>query len=198
MAKLLDMMFGMLSKQRAYAGNAWEAHRERPATEYATGHNDSREIVRVNPVAQLLSSEDILLELDVSTKESVFEEVGRLFERRHGLPRAQVVESVNEREKLGSTGLGQGVALPHARIKNLTQAVAAFVRLKLPIAFDAPDAKPVWAMLILLVPEHATEEHLQILAEFAQMFGDSRFRERLRTCDDAASVHQLMSDWPTA
>src|ERR1035438_3679378 len=65
MAKLLDMMFGMLSKQRAYAGNAWEAHRERPATEYATGHNDSREIVRVNPVAQLLSSEDILLELDV-------------------------------------------------------------------------------------------------------------------------------------
>jgi PTS system nitrogen regulatory IIA component len=198
MVKLLEVMLGRLSKHGAYAGIAWDANRERPATEYATGHNDSREIVRVNPVAQLLSSEDILLELDVSTKESVFEEVGRLFERRHGLPRAQVVESLNEREKLGSTGLGQGVALPHARIKNLTQAVAAFVRLKLPIAFDAPDAKPVWAMLILLVPEHATEEHLQILAEFAQMFGDSRFRERLRTCDDAASVHQLMSDWPTA
>jgi PTS system nitrogen regulatory IIA component len=198
MVKLLEVMLGRLSKHGAYAGIAWDANRERPATEYATGHNDSREIVRVNPVAQLLSSEDILLELDVSTKESVFEEVGRLFERRHGLPRAQVVESLNEREKLGSTGLGQGVALPHARIKNLTQAVAAFVRLKLPIAFDAPDAKPVWAMLILLVPEHATEEHLQILAEFAQMFGDSRFRERLRTCDDAGSVHQLMSDWPTA
>ena len=198
MVKLLDIVLGKLSKHGAYAGNAWGANRERPATEYGTGHNDSREIVRVNPVAQLLSSEDILLDLDASTKQGVFEEVGRLFERRHGLPRAQVVESLNEREKLGSTGLGQGVALPHARIKNLTQAVAAFVRLKLPIAFDAPDAKPVWAMLILLVPEHATEEHLQILAEFAQMFGDSRFRERLRTCDDAASVHQLMSDWPTA
>jgi PTS system nitrogen regulatory IIA component len=150
------------------------------------------------PVAQLLSSEDILLDLDASTKIRVFEEVGRLFKRRHGLPLAQVVESLDAREKLGSTGLGQGVALPHARIKNLTQAVAAFVRLKLPIAFDAPDAKPVWAMLILLVPEHATEEHLQILAEFAQMFGDSQFRERLRSCDDAASVHQLMSDWPSA
>ncbi len=90
-----------------------------------------------------------------------------------GLPQAQVVESLNAREKLGSTGLGQGVALPHARIKNLPQAVAAFVRPKLPIPFDAPDAKPVWAMLVLLVPEHATEEHLQILAELAQMFGDS-------------------------
>ena len=150
----------------------------------------------MKPLAQLLSSEDILLDLDVSTKKGVFEEVGRLFERRHGILQTEVVDRLDAREKLGSTGLGQGVALPHARIKNLTQAVAAFVRLKLPIAFDAPDAKPVWAMLILLVPEHATEEHLQILAEFAQMFGDSQFRERLRTCDDAASVHQLMSVWP--
>jgi PTS system nitrogen regulatory IIA component len=197
MVKLLDIMLGKLSKHGANAGNAWGANRERPATEYATGHNDSREIVRVNPVAQLLSSEDILLELDVSTKESVFEEVGRLFERRHGLPRAQVVESLNEREKLGSTGLGQGVALPHARIKNLAQAVAAFVRLKLPIAFDAPDAKPVGTMMILLVPERATEQHLQILAELAQMFSDSQFRERLRMCDDAGAVYQLMAEWPT-
>ena len=198
MVKLLDIMLGRLSKHRAYAGIAWEANRERPATEYGTRHNDSREIQRVNPVAQLLSSEDILLDLDASTKQGVFEDVGRLFERRHGLPRTQVVESLNAREKLGSTGLGQGVALPHARIKNLTQAVAAFVRLKLPIAFDAPDAKPVWAMLILLVPERATEQHLQILAEFAQMFGDSHFRERLRMCDDVGAVYQLMSEWPTA
>lgn len=188
------VMLGKSSKQRAYAGNAGKA--ECSAAENRTGYNDARERLRMKPVAQLLSSEDILLDLDVSTKKRVFEEVGRLFERRHGLPQTEVVESLNAREKLGSTGLGQGVALPHARIKNLPQAVAAFVRLKLPIPFDAPDAKPVWAMLILLVPEHATEEHLQILAELAQMFGDVQFREQLRMCDDAGAVHQLMSDWP--
>jgi PTS system nitrogen regulatory IIA component len=198
MVKLLEVMLGRLSKHGAYAGIAWEGNRERPATEYGTGHNDSGEISRVNVAAQLLSSEDILLDLDVSTKERVFEEVGRLFERRHGLPQTQVVESLNAREKLGSTGLGQGVALPHARIKTLQQAVAAFVRMKLPIVFDAPDGKPVWGMLILLVPERATEQHLQILAEFAQMFGDSHFRERLRMCDDAGAVYQLMSQWPIA
>jgi PTS system nitrogen regulatory IIA component len=147
-------------------------------------------------VPQLLSSEDVLLDLDVQTKKRVFEEVCRLFERRHGLPQTEVAESLNAREKLGSTGLGQGVALPHARIKNLPQAVAAFVRPKVPIPFDAPDAKPVWAMLILLVPEHATEEHLQILAELAQMFGDGQFREQLRMCDDAGAVYHLLSDWP--
>jgi PTS system nitrogen regulatory IIA component len=198
MGKLLDIVLGKLSKQGAYAGNAWGVNRKPAAAEYGTKHDDSREIPRVNLVAQLLSSEDILLDSDASTRQAVFEEVGRLFERRHGLPRTQVVESLNAREKLGSTGLGQGIALPHARIKNLTHAVAAFVRLKLPIAFDAPDAKPVWAMPILLVPERATEQHLQILAELAQMFSDSRFRERLRTCDDAGAVYQLLAEWPTA
>ncbi len=198
MIALLDMMLGKLSKRSAYTINVRDANRECSSTMYGTRHNDSREISRIMLVAQLMSPEDILLDLDASTKQSVFEEVGRLFERRHGLPRTQVVESLNEREKLGSTGLGQGVALPHARIKNLPQAVAAFVRLKLPIAFDAPDAKPVWAIMILLVPERATEQHLQILAELAQMFGDSHFRELLRTCNDPAGVYELMWKWPNA
>jgi PTS system nitrogen regulatory IIA component len=169
---------------------------KRPATDYASGDYDSTEWPPMKPLAQLLSSEDILLDLDVSTKKGVFEEVGRLFARRHGLPQTEVVDSLDAREKLGSTGLGQGVALPHARIKNLPQAVAAFVRLKMPIPFDAPDAKPVWAMLILLVPERATEEHLQILAELGQIFGDRDFRERLRMCDDERAAYRLLSDWP--
>lgn len=198
MIALLYMMLGKLPKSAAHAGNACKANRVRPAAAYVTEYNTVREIPHAMHIAQLLSSEDILLDLDASTKIRVFEEVGRLFERRQGLPQALVVESLDAREKLGSTGLGQGVALPHARIKNLAQAVAAFVRLRLPIAFDAPDGKPVWAMLILLVPERATEQHLQILAEFAQIFSDSRFREQLRMCDDAASVYQLISDWPTA
>ncbi|HXZ97212.1 MAG TPA: PTS IIA-like nitrogen regulatory protein PtsN [Burkholderiales bacterium] len=149
----------------------------------------------MNTIAQLLSPEDILLELDASSKKRVFEEVGRLFERRHGLAQAQVVECLEAREKLGSTALGKGVALPHARIKNLRQVVAAFVRLKVPIPFDAPDGKPVSDILVLLVPEQATEQHLQLLAEVAQMFCDRPFREQIRTCADLGSVCQLFADW---
>jgi PTS system nitrogen regulatory IIA component len=147
-------------------------------------------------VTQVLSPEDILLDLEAATKKRVFEEVGRHFEKRHGISRMQVVESLIARERLGSTGLGQGVALPHARIKHLPQAMAAFVQLKLPIAFDSPDAKPVSDMLILLVPEHATEQHLQVLAEFAQMLGDRTCREAIRECADAAAVYHLFSAWP--
>ena len=150
----------------------------------------------MNSIGQLLSPADVLLDLDASTKTRVFEEVGRLFERRHGLPRAQIVERLTERETLGSTGLGLGIALPHARIDNLPQPVAAFVALKLPIPFDAPDAKPVSHMMIFLVPQHATEHHLHMLAEIAQMFGDRRFREQMRSCDNPGAVCRLFSDGP--
>ena len=92
------------------------------------GHNHATES-RMRTIGQLLSPADILFDLDVSTKKRVFEEVGRLFEQRHGLPRVQVVEGLTTRETLGSTGLGLGIALPHARIKNLPQPLAAFVRL---------------------------------------------------------------------
>lgn len=149
----------------------------------------------MNAVAKMLSPGNILLDVDASTKRRVFDEVGRLFEQRCGLAQARVVESLSAREKLGSTGLGQGVALPHARVKGLPQALAAFVRPKLPIAFDAPDGKPVSDILVLLVPEQATEQHLQILAEIAQMFCDRSFREQLRMRVDAGGVYQLFADW---
>ena len=111
------------------------------------GHNASSLKPRVNSIAGLLSPEDILLDLDAPTSTRVFEEAGRLFERRHGLPRARIVQGLLERESLGSTGLGLGIALPHARIDELSEPAAAFVTLKVPIPFDAPDAKPVSHLL---------------------------------------------------
>jgi PTS system nitrogen regulatory IIA component len=150
----------------------------------------------MNLIAKLLSPEDILLDVDAPSKTRVFEEVGRLLERRHGLSQMEVVDSLCAREKMGSTGLGQGVAIPHARVKSLHTAVAAYVRTSLPIQFDAPDGKPVSDMVVLLVPQHATEEHLQILASVAEMFADRPFREQLRMCVDASSVSRLFADWP--
>ena len=104
---------------------------------------------------------------------------GLLFENHHGIARSQVFDSLFAREKLGSTGLGQGVAIPHGRIKGLKEAVGAFVRLAQPVPFDAPDGQPVSLVFVLLVPEQATEQHLQILSELAQMFSDKALREAM-------------------
>jgi len=150
----------------------------------------------MNLIAPLLSPERIRIDLDANTRSRVFEEVGQLFAAHAGLDAMRVVESLSVREALGSTGLGQGFALPHARVKGLRQPLAAFMRLSLPIPFDAPDGKPVSELLVLLVPEQATEAHLQLLADAAQMFGDRRFRDHLRKQGDAASVVQAFADWP--
>jgi PTS system nitrogen regulatory IIA component len=99
------------------------------------------------------------------------------------------------REKLGSTGLGQGIAIPHGRIKGLKDAVGACMRLDNPVQFDSPDGKPVNLAFVLLVPEAATERHLQLLSELAQMFSDRGFREQVATASDSGVVHQLFNDW---
>jgi PTS system nitrogen regulatory IIA component len=146
-------------------------------------------------VAKLLPPENVLPDLAASSKKRLFEQVGLLFENRHGIARTVVFESLFARERLGSTGLGQGVAIPHGRIKGLKEALGAFVRLAQPIPFDAPDGQPVRLAFALLVPEHATEKHLEILSELAQMFSDRALREALTGAADAAALHQLISAW---
>ena len=104
-------------------------------------------------------------------------------------------DSLFAREKLGSTGLGKGVAIPHGRVKGLKQAAGALVRLKAPIPFDAPDGQPVSLAFLLMVPDRATDQHLQILSELAEMFSDGAFRTQLLTAPDASALHALMSNW---
>ncbi|HZQ61870.1 MAG TPA: PTS IIA-like nitrogen regulatory protein PtsN [Casimicrobiaceae bacterium] len=149
----------------------------------------------MSQIADLLPSSNVLLGLEASSKARLFEAIGALFEANLGLPRQLVVDSLSAREKLGSTGLGQGIAIPHGRIRGLTSAQGAFARLASPIAFDAPDGKPVAQVFVLLVPEHATEQHLQLLSELAQMFSDREFRDELRGADSAASLHALFQHW---
>lgn len=146
-------------------------------------------------VAKLLPPANVLLDLQVSSKKRLFEQVGLLFENNHGIGRSLVFDSLFARERLGSTGLGQGVAIPHGRIKGLKDALGAFVRLAQAVPFDAPDAKPVQLLFVLLVPEQATEKHLQILSELAQMFSDRALRESMTLAADAAVLHQLIAAW---
>src|SRR5574340_70165 len=94
-----------------------------------------------------------------------------------------------------ATGLGQGIAIPHGRIKGLKEATGAFLRLATPVQFDAPDGKPVSMLFVLLVPEQANEQHLQLLSELAQMFSERHFREALSSAPDSAAIHDLFANW---
>ena len=152
----------------------------------------------MSQIAALLPTRNILLDLDAGSKTRLFEAVGALFETNHGVPRRVVVDSLLAREKLGSTGLGQGVAIPHGRIKGLKVARGAFLRLKQPVPFDAPDGKPVSQVFVLLVPEQATDLHLQLLSELAQMFSERGFREKLGVASDAAALVALFRAWQPA
>lgn len=146
-------------------------------------------------ISKILPLENVLLDAESASKKRVFERVGLLFENSQKLSRSQVFDSLFAREKLGSTGLGQGVAIPHGRIKGLRDAVAAFVKTETPIPFDAPDGAPVNLIFVLLVPERATDLHLQLLGELAQMFSNASFRERLMSSNDPAAIHQMFTDW---
>ena len=149
----------------------------------------------MNLIAKLLPPPNVILDLEVSSKKRVLEQVGLLFENHQGIARSLVFDSLFARERLGSTGLGQGVAIPHGRIKGLREPVAAFLRLKVAVPFDAPDGRPVNLIFVLLVPEQATEQHLEILSELAQMFSDRDLRQSLATAADAAALHQLIAAW---
>ena len=146
-------------------------------------------------LTRLLAPSNVVVGLAVTSKKRLFEQVGLLFENLHGIERSKVFDSLFARERLGSTGLGEGVAIPHGRIKGLREARAAVVRLAEPIAFDAPDNRPVSLLVFLLVPEHATEEHLEILSEVAELLSDRSMRQLLGEEQDAARLYDALAVW---
>jgi PTS system nitrogen regulatory IIA component len=152
----------------------------------------------MNRLSSILPVTQVLAHVDATSKKRVFEEAGLLFENLHGLNRSLVTDSLFSRERLGSTGLGHGVAIPHGRIKGLKSPLAAVIQMAQPIGFDAPDEQPVALLIFLLVPETATQKHLEILSEIAEMLSDADLREKLATSADAASLHNLITNWQSA
>ena len=152
----------------------------------------------MNRLSVILPAEQVLVAVDATSKKRAFEEAGLLFEALHGLNRALVTDSLFARERLGSTGLGHGVAIPHGRIKGLKQPLAAVFQLAQPIGFDAPDEQPVSLLIFLLVPEASTQKHLEILSEIAELLSDGGLRERMKFSLDAAALHQLIDGWQSA
>lgn len=152
----------------------------------------------MNRLSAILPAAQVLVSVEATSKKRAFEEAGLLFETLHGLNRALITDSLFARERLGSTGLGHGVAIPHGRIKGLKQPLAAVFQLGTPIGFDAPDELPVQLMIFLLVPEAATQKHLEILSEIAELLSDSALREKMKLTGDAAVLHQLITSWQSA
>jgi PTS system nitrogen regulatory IIA component len=147
-------------------------------------------------IGKILPQQNVLADMDVSSKKRLFEQVGLLVENSHGIARSEIFDSLFAREKLGSTGLGQGVAIPHGRVKGLKEATGVFIRLANPIPFDAPDGKPVNLLFVLLVPEQATDLHLQVLSELAQLFSSRSLREKMASCD-TDTLYALLTGNPT-
>jgi PTS system nitrogen regulatory IIA component len=149
----------------------------------------------MNRLASIVPVEQVLVGVEATSKKRAFEEAGLLFENLHGLSRALVTDSLFARERLGSTGLGHGVAIPHGRIKGLKSPMAAVFQLAQSIGFDAPDELPVKVLIFLLVPEAATQKHLEILSEIAELLGNASVRESMLVSSSAPSLHGLIANW---
>ncbi|HEY1076479.1 MAG TPA: PTS IIA-like nitrogen regulatory protein PtsN [Fontimonas sp.] len=150
-------------------------------------------------IAEILSPDRVSQGHTFTSKKKALEELAGLLAR--GVPGVQssdILTSLAAREKLGSTGLGHGVAIPHGRMAGVTQSVGAFMRLKQPLDYDAHDGQAVDLVFGLLVPQGATETHLKHLAAIAEMFSDSSFCQKARESNDEAALYQLVSGYSPA
>ncbi|MCM0029027.1 MAG: PTS sugar transporter subunit IIA [Polynucleobacter sp.] len=149
----------------------------------------------MNALLDLFTPDCIALHSPAKNRAEAFALAGSLFSQRLNLGSDLIVSFLNAREDLGSTALGAGVAIPHGRVKGLKEPVAALVRLNTPIEFAAPDGLPVSILIFLLVPEKATQQHLEILSSIAQLLSDPDTRSKINAESDPEKVGQLLQEW---
>ncbi|MDH5472219.1 MAG: PTS sugar transporter subunit IIA [Gammaproteobacteria bacterium] len=147
-------------------------------------------------INQLIAPDRVICLDGISSKKRVLEKLSQILALGAiGYDSAEIFNRLIERERLGSTGLGHGVALPHGRYGENTITIGAFVKLNEGIDFDSPDGEPTDLLFALLVPEHHTDEHLQVLATLAGMFSDKDFCAKLRQCSTDEELYQHLSGW---
>lgn len=145
-----------------------------------------------HPLENLLTPERTACQVPGLSKKRLFEALARIIsDDQLALTYDEVFSQLINREKLGSTGLGNGIAVPHSRIGNCTQPIGTLLTLAEPIDFDAPDGRPVDLVFALLVPEDATQQHLDTLAQIARLFGQAEFCQALRSAPDAGQLFAL-------
>jgi len=142
-------------------------------------------------IESILSADQTEVDVPVSSKKKLLEYLGRqISDLLVGSTSDDIFERLLNRERLGSTGIGEGIAIPHCRLKECDKAFGVLLRLQQPIDFDAIDRQPVDLVFALLVPEEATDEHLQVLSMLARNFSEEEFRQALRNAPDAKHLYQ--------
>jgi nitrogen PTS system EIIA component len=145
----------------------------------------------MNLISRHLQASHIVLDAPYVNKKRAFEAIAQLFEDHSKLARSASYDALFTRERMGSTGLGQGVAIPHGRVKGLKDTLCAVIRLAKPIPFEAPDNLPVQLMVVLMVPENANQKHLDLLGELAALLSSGTFRDNLLAAPTPSDVHRL-------
>ena len=145
-------------------------------------------------ISDLLSPERIRFDVHSSSKKRLLELISQELARNSDqLSKREIFESLCSRERLGSTGLGNGVAIPHGRVKGSDTVEASFVRLKKPLPFDAVDGEPVDLLFAMTVPEQCNEDHLKLLAQVAELFSNPKLLSQLRQAENSGTLLQLLS-----
>ncbi len=143
-------------------------------------------------ISDYLSQRRIVLDFDTTSRKRLFEHIAEISgDVEQGIDEDIIFKTICERERLGSTGLGKGIAVPHGRIANLDAPLISVFRLSSPIDYDAPDEQPVWLAIGLLVPEEATDTHLQLFSLLVKCFQNKTFIQAIKDCETAAQVDQL-------
>lgn len=146
----------------------------------------------MNFLSQILTPQRTVCRVAEASKERLFETIARIFcDDQQSLPYDEVLDRLIAREKLGSTGMGQGIAIPHCRISHCTKPLGSLLTLKEAMPFSAPDDVPVDLLFVLLVPVHAHQEHLDILANIAQLISQADICERLRASPDDRTLYEI-------
>ena len=143
-------------------------------------------------ISALLSPQKIFLDTEVTSKKKLLELIANIVADQSQLSQSKIFNSLLNRERLGSTGLGHGIAVPHARVPELDRTIGCFFRLKEPVNFDSPDEQPVDLVFTIVIPEEATEEHLLILSALAQLFSQADVRQSIRAATDKAEIEQII------
>ena len=147
-------------------------------------------------ISEILAPDRVGSRADAASKKRALELLSsRLADNGETISSSDIFNSLLAREKLSSTGLGRGVALPHGRVKGLDRSLCAFLQLREGIDFDSNDDQPVDLLCALIVPEHSTDEHLQILAMLAEMFRNEDFCEKLRRASSSEELYRQLVHW---
>ena len=149
-------------------------------------------------IDNFIDQDSVLLNLKSSSKRQALMELSKRIADNNNLSEREIFDVLLEREKLGSTGIGEGIAIPHGKLKGLEKICGCFVRLNKPIDFESIDGKPVDLIFLLLAPENSGVQHLKALALMSRIMGNKTFCNKLRSSDSAESIFSLLTKKPSS